>query len=192
MKVILKMFGLPRTGTNLLHLLLNLNFKNYVCGKAEHNQDHFGWKHAVPRDIEHYLELEGITGETIRFLFTSRGFESWQNSYLNFSEIHQWESPKQFRGGDKFVFCTPVGMEIYRDLRDLYDTKTDIYRSFCQLNPDRAMIVPFELMTRDQEGTVRFIQDKFGLERAQKHIVTIPKHINSEGVLVDMQQIINH
>jgi hypothetical protein len=187
MKVILKMFGMPRTGTNLLHLLMTLNFKNYVCGKAEHDEDFLGWKHGVPRDMGHYLELEKLSNESVRFVFTSREFESWKKSYTT-KHFASWENPSRFAiRKDRVVFCTPVGMEIYRDLRDLYDTKTDIYHSFCQLNPDRAMIVPFELMTRDQEETVRFIQDKFDLERTQEHIVTIPKHIGSDGVLVDMQ-----
>lgn len=185
MRVILKMFGMPRTGTNLLHMLMTLNFKNYVCGKAEHEQDFLGWKHGVPQDMSHYLELEKIANESVRFVFTSREFESWEKSYTT-KHFASWENPSRFAvNKGKVVFCTPVGLEIYRDLRDLYETKANAYQAFCRLNPDRTMIVPFELMTKDQAEAVLFVQEKFSLERTQAHVVTIPKHINSNGVLAD-------
>lgn len=185
MKTILKTFGLPRTGTNLLYWLLTLNFKNYVAARAEHDQDYLGWKHGVPREIEHYLELEDLLKETVRFVFTTRKYESWVTSY-SVKHFGSWENPSRFAVNDKrSVFCTPVGLEIYKNPKDLYDTKNKAYLDFCDQNPDRAMIVSFEDLTSDQEGVVKAVQDKFGLEPSHNHIVTIPKHINSQSVFVD-------
>ena len=185
MKTILKTFGLPRTGTNLLYWLLNLNFKNYVAARAEHDQDYLGWKHGVPREMGHYQELEALTEESVRFVFSTRKYESWVTSYST-KHFASWENPAQFAVKDKRkVFCTPVGLEIYKDLKDLYDTKNKAYQDFCDQNPDKAMIVSFEELTSDQESVVKAVQEKFCLELAHPQIVTIPKHINSQGVFVD-------
>ena len=36
-KKILKVYGLPRSGTNVVQTLLSYNFKNYVAQIADHN-----------------------------------------------------------------------------------------------------------------------------------------------------------
>lgn len=187
MKTILKMFGMPRTGTNLLHWLMVLNFRNYVCAKSEHDEDHLGWKHGVPRNLAHYLELENMIGESVRFVFTTREYESWRASYCT-KHFGSWENPSRYAVlKDGVIFCTPIGMEIYKNHRELYDTKMGAYEAFCRENPYRAMIIPFELLTKDQERAVIQIRDRFGLEMTHKEVVTLPKQLTSQGVFIDMR-----
>jgi len=184
MKTIIKIMGLPRTGTNVIHALATLNFKNYVCAKAEHEQDYLGWKHGVPQKIEEYLELEKLTNETIKFIFTSRNFESWKEAYMT-RHIGSWENQIRFTNCKKTVFCTPIGLEIYNDLNDLHNLKMKAYQDFVNQNPSRAIIISFEDITENQENVVQKIKDKFNLELMDNRIFTIKKQLDSDGTYIN-------
>lgn len=184
MKTIIKILGLPRTGTNLMHMLASLNFKEYVCARGEHDQHYLGWKHGLPQKIEDYLKIEELTNETIKFIFTIRDFESWKESYTT-KHFNSWENPSRFVDSKKRVFVTPVGIEIYEDLRHLHFLKTEIYKDFAMQNPDKAIIVPFEDLVKDQREVVQRIRDKFNLELMNSNIFTIKKHLDSNSTFVD-------
>lgn len=184
MKTIIKIMGLPRTGTNVIYALTTLNFKNYVCTKAEHEQDYLGWKHGTPQKIEEYLELEKLTNETVKFIFTSRNFESWKEAYT-IRHLGSWENQARFSNLDKTIFCTPMNLEIYDNLKHLYISKMKIYEDFVNQNPNRAIIISFEEITKDQEKVVEKIKGKFNLELMDNKVITIKKQLDSIGRYMD-------
>jgi len=188
-KKIVKVLGLPRTGTNLVQLLLNLNFKNYVCEECEHYQHYLGWKHGLPLPKETYETLERMTQEEIFFVLTTREYDSWQRAVAHKHIGKSWEFPERFHfhGNNPFVFVTPNQYEFYKDLREFYEVRTKAYSDFAEANPDRCYVVKFEnLKTPEgQKEEVLKLGKKFGLTFSQKEeLIHISKQLDWDGRFV--------
>ena len=180
MNSIIKIFGIPRSGTNLLQALVPLNFKISTCLKSHFN-DYLGWKHAKPKDISNYKHIEEITKEKIIFLFSIREKESWKKAYL---EKHRgsFELPWEWADkNDKFIFNTPHGPEIYDSIDIFYDSMIESYKNFSEKNSNLALIINYEDLLKDQIGVLQKIKDKFKLELAQESLIKINKKINWHG-----------
>jgi hypothetical protein len=179
-KRILKIYGLPRTGTNVLHWLLTVNFKNYVSDLSEFGTHYLGWKHGLPPSdniLEHIIKQ---TGEEVLFVFTKRDYDSWEEAVLTRHQ-NTWEFPSRFQSNDCFFFNTPVGFEVYRDIKEYHDAKQDLYEDFCLRHPDISALVSFENLQSNQVQVVETLRDKFNLELNALTITSIPKRINSSG-----------
>ena len=61
--------GLPRSGTNALTVLMNINFDDYVCDIQYHYVDYLGWKHAKPIDIKTLNLIEKRTNDEVVLIF---------------------------------------------------------------------------------------------------------------------------
>lgn len=185
MKKIFKYYGLPKTGTNVLHHLLCWNFNNYVCSPVSEHGVHFlGWKHGLPP--ENVEVLEDVLQEDIMFVLTRRSFESWENSIKN-NHMGSWEFPLRFNQSDKqlVAYNTPCGLEFYLSFMDLYTHYTDKYMYFAYKYPEKFIIVDFEDFSTNQEKIVLNIKEKFSLELMDEKVFKIRKKIDSDGVILD-------
>jgi hypothetical protein len=129
MKPILKIYGLPHTGTNVLYWLLILNFKTYTCSKDNFDMDYLGWKHGIPLSQEAIECIKYTTNEEPLFIITNRSYESWSEAILN-RHHNTWEFPEKFQKEPYFVFNTPMGIETYKSLQDFYEKRTEQYKTF--------------------------------------------------------------
>lgn len=184
MRRVVKIFGLPRTGTNLLHHLMAVNFKEHIATAAEHGVDHLGWKHGLPLPIGSYDFLGKVLGEELSFVFTRRDFDSWRQAYET-RHSGTWENPNRYRSKDKFVFVTPMGPQIYGSIREYYEKHMGAYEDFARANPSRSCLVDFHLLTDQQEDVVRYLQTTLNLEPSQPKPCTISKRIGSTGLWLD-------
>lgn len=179
---IIKIFGLPKSGTNLLELLLSINIKNYVCQFADHpNMHYLGWKHGLPQDMVTYNNLQKQTKQKIYFIFAIREFESWKESIKN-RHFGSHEFPSRLGNLEKEAFYnTPIGPNYYNNLEDLYNTYNNKYKEFAEQYQDRCLIVKFEDLQKDQTAVVNLVKDKFNFELTNSSICEIKKHLDSAG-----------
>jgi len=192
MKTIIKIMGLPRCGTNLLHTLVNLNFKNYVCSKnkCDFDVDYLGWKHHYAPDISTIKLIKNRTDETILFLFANRNFETWEKAmktkHLGRSELitkFQKDLDKDF-----IIYNSISGPKLYSSFKELYDDYNSSYFKFIEENPETSMWVNYEDVIKDQIQAVSSIKNKFNqLELAYDNIIPIKKEVNSEGQMIDFK-----
>lgn len=174
----LKVFGLPRSGTNLLELLLPLNFDVYFCGRREFN-DHLGWKHARPLPYPDYEALGRALGESYYFIFSIRDKCEW----ISAMEKHagSFEMPRDFRSADCLIWNTPMGPEIYSDLAHYYRSQTSAYREFCVANPGRALLVNYSAFKGNQAILLNQIESYFSFPKIQDTWITITSQIDWHG-----------
>ncbi len=187
MKKILKIYGLPRTGTNALYWLLTLNFKNYTCDLSEFGVDYLGWKHGVPPSEDVIKAIVKQTQEQILFVFTKREYQSWKEAVLT---KHQgtWEFPSRFKSEDCFFYNTPNGFEVHKDIEEFYNNKQNVYDEFALKRPETSIIINFEDLQKDQIQVVQKIKDKFDLDLSNNFITPITKRINCSGHWEDLIQ----
>lgn len=184
--------GLPRTGSNLLYLLVNLNFKNYVCNKNKYDLDidYLGWKHNYAPDIETIKIIENRTKEKVLLLFTHRDFESWQKvmktKHLGRSELttkFQKDLDKDF-----IIYNSISGPKLYSSFKKLYDDYNNSYLKFIEENPEKSMWINYEDVLKDQIEVISLIKNKFTqLELTYDKIIPIKKEVNSEGQMIDFK-----
>jgi hypothetical protein len=187
MKKILKMFGLPRTGTCVMQHLLNFNFTNYVCQPDDFLVDLYGWKHGTPKTINDYRKIQQITNQELLFVFTNREFESWRQAVIK-DHIGSWEFPEIFyRPDTHLIFNTPVGPEIYNDFKHLYNTKMNIYKLFCLQHHTNTIMIDFVDIKNDKIKVLEQIKNKFNLQPAESHWITLnKKYVRKNGNLFDI------
>jgi hypothetical protein len=190
MKKILKLFGLPKSGTCVMLNLLNLNFTNYTCQLAEFNTDFYGWKHGTPKSVQEYKQIQTITDEKLLFVFTYRDFDSWKQSIYK-DHIGSWEFPFSFYKEDKLhnglIFNTPMGPEIYNSFEDLYCKKTTAYQQFCDEYTSNTIIIDFQDIKNNKVRVLESIKEKFNLQQAEDFWVTLDKkHIFKNNVFFDI------
>ena len=176
MKPILKIYGLPHSGTNVVYALLNLNFETYTCSTANFGVDYLGWKHGFPMSLEVIEYVKITTREQPLFVFTYRDYESWEealyrNNHCEFDTAYT----------DKFVFHTPTETRVYSSPLDYYNALTDSYRMFQVANADISVEVSFEDLHSNQKRLVQTIGDKFNLKRCYEEVVEINKLITGDG-----------
>lgn len=184
MKDIIKIFGLPKTGTNLIEKLLALNIENYVCQHGDYhpNYHYLGWKHGKPKNLQVYDEIVKHTQERVYFIFMIRKFKEWEHSYF-VNHYNSWEFPPYYfdLGVSTFVYNTPSGPEIYKNIEDLYITYNTEYKNFVLQNPERSVILEFEDLQKDQAKTVEKVIQKFNFKKLHPYIYEIRKKIDSGG-----------
>lgn len=142
MNKIIKVMGLPRSGTNAMNLIMNLNFEHYVCGINYHYVDLFGWKHAKPIDSQALKILEQRTNNDIKFIFMYRDFEDWRSAIHNrYSGENSGEFTDYSFGNDGFLFNTPMGVEYYDSMYDFYKKRVSLYNDFIDNNPQKGILI---------------------------------------------------
>jgi hypothetical protein len=181
MKNIIKIFGLPHSGTNIIHQLLNVNFTNYVCQKSHYNVHLFGWKHGTPKSIETYNKIESITKEKLLFIFTIRKYEIWKEKI---KDLHGEFPP--WCDDSFFIFNTPMGPEMYSSKYNFYIDRINTYKSFCNDNHDRTILIEYEDIIHNKIEVLEKIKKQFNLEQAEENWVTInKKKIGRDGEWYD-------
>jgi hypothetical protein len=185
MKKIFKSYGLTRTGTNLLHWLLTINFREYVCDIGSHGVHYLGWKHGQPPSKEIIDDIYKYTNDYPLFIFTEREYESWLNAVTQ-RHKNSWEFKHPLSNKSEFIyFYTPNGYEKYDSYMDLYQKKQNIYRKFHIENPHISMIVNFEDLKENQETVILNIKEKFNLNLCYDIPISIKKKISSSGNFED-------
>jgi hypothetical protein len=181
MKNVLKIFGFPRSGTNLLETILPLNFWVSFCQKREFN-NYLGWKHARPKDRLVYNEISKITNESFYFIFSYRNKEEWIYTYKN-KHMGSFEMPSDFIKNDRkyFIFNTPNGPEIYSSIEEYYDLQLKSYVDFCEENPRNTLLVNYNDFKNDQSFVLNLIKEKFNFNPVHPYWVEINKKIHWDG-----------
>lgn len=179
--------GLPRTGTNVTHYLLTLNFKNYVATTCQHDQHYLGWKHSLPKRIYAYEKIEALTNEEIYFVFTIRKFEDWEKAIREKHFAKSWEFPAQFTQESPLIYMTPTGPEIYKDLKDLHYTHQKAYETFALENDYRCYLLDFENLKTPEKQLIEMekIHEKFGLEKNYYFFLPMLKKLTEDGSVLD-------
>jgi hypothetical protein len=178
---IIKIFGLPKSGTNLIQLLLSINIKNYVCQFSDHPNTHYlGWKHGLPKNIKIYNILQESLNQKVYFIFMMRDFESWKNS-IKTRHNNSYEFPSRFFLEKGILYNTPHGPEYYDGLEELYNTYNQKYKEFAEQYQDRCLIVKIEDLQKDQIAVVNLIKDKFNFQLTNSSVCEIKKHLDSAG-----------
>lgn len=161
---LLKLYGLPRSGTNLLNFLMSLNFHESICGYGEHGVHYLGWKHGKPSNIETIKVVERISSSDINFVFIIRDLENWKEAVLN-RHLGNWEFPDHTfsENEGELLYSTPTGYELYRNLEHLYEEYTNFYKNYVEANPKKCILVHYKDLQKNQVKTVLEIKEKFNL-----------------------------
>lgn len=175
---LLKLYGLPRSGTNLLNILMSLNFHDSTCTFGEHNVHYLGWKHGKPSSIEATRTVEKISNVDIKFIFIIRDLENWKESVLN-RHLGNWEFPNHTfsENEGELLYSTPMGYELYRNLEHLYEEYTTFYKNYAEANPEKCILVYYKDLQEDQVNTVLQIKQKFDLSLVYKKPIPIIKKV---------------
>jgi len=181
MKPILKIYGLPHSGTNALFWLLTINFKTYTCSKSNFSVDYLGWKHGMPMSQKTIECIKSCTNEQPLFVFTKRSYDSWKEAIIK-RHRDTWEFPKNFESKDYFVFGTPSGLEVYDNGLEFYTKRVEAYEKFCEQNEDISIVVDFNDIKTNQKVIVEKIENKFRLKREYSEIIEIHKKVESNGL----------
>jgi hypothetical protein len=186
MKQILKIYGMPRTGTNVLQLLLALNFKTYVSNIGEHGVHYLGWKHGVPPSDNVIKHVKRVSNELPLFVFTNREYNTWSEAI---KQRHQntYEFLERFSNKDVWFYNTPVGFEIYKDDLDFYTQRQNYYKEYCNTHKDTSIMIDFEDLKDKQTEVVLKIADKFNLELTTERdkVINVHKYIDCSGQIID-------
>lgn len=161
---LIKLYGLPRSGTNLLNFLMSLNFNEITCG-LEHNDIHYlGWKHGKPSNIETIKVIEKISDVDIKFVFIIRDFEGWKDAILNRHKgNHPFPNHTFSENEGELLYYTPMGYELYNNLEHLYEEYTTFYINYAKQNPTKCILVYYKDLQIDQVKVILQIKEKFGL-----------------------------
>lgn len=191
MSKIIKIMGLPRSGTNALTVLMNLNFDNYVCDIQHHSVDYLGWKHGYPIDIKALNLIEKRTNDEVVFIFLYRDFNEWRNAIY---DRYSGEKSGEFLtysfnhlDNDGFLFNTPLGAELYDDMFDFYNKRINSYFDFCYANPTKGILIKYDEL-KNQKDLLEKLRVKFDLSKSEddytelKKIVTFNNRITSKKV----------
>ena len=178
MDKLIKLYGLPRSGTNLLNFLMSLNFEETVCGLGEHNVHYLGWKHGKPSDIETIKTLEKISNVDIKFVFIIRKFEDWKDAIIS-RHLGNWEFPNHTFSDKEgeFLYSTPMGYELYNNIEELYNQYTIFYINYAKQNPTKCALIYFEDLISNQEKTIKYLSKKFKLKLNYEKVIPIIKQI---------------
>jgi hypothetical protein len=179
---VVKVYGLPRTGTNVTELLLAMNLQCYVAAQDEFshpNMHYLGWKHGLPPTLAEWEPIEQFLNQKVYCVFMQRPYESWVEAVTK-RHNPSHEFPRPIARG--ILYATPLKHEYYPSYRDLHTHYDEHYSAFAQAHPERAVTVPFDLLRSNQEEVVRTVAERFGLPRRQT-LVTIDKPITSAGKL---------
>lgn len=184
MKEVVKIFGLPRSGTNLLEYIIPINFNIEICHKWEFNIHRLGWKHSKPKSPEVYDYIASLTGEKFYFVFSIRNRDEWLNSMMA-NHWGSYELSHIYKSGSKIVFNTPMGPELYKSFEDYYDQQTTAYTEFCNKNFENSLVINYSNFKYDQFSALKAVEKKFELERTQAELIYINKKIDWAGNIVN-------
>lgn len=182
-KTIVKVMGLPRSGTNALNVILTLNFNNYICGIQQHCVDFLGWKHTKAPDINTIKLIEKRTNDDVKFVFVTRDFEDWQSAIVNrFSGVNSSEFTTYSFGDDGFIFNTPFGGEFYETIGHFYKDRVASYQKFVQENDDRSILIDFKEL-KNQEVLLEKIRKKFNLVKSSDNYLILNKKVTFNNTI---------
>jgi hypothetical protein len=181
MGAILKVMGLPRSGTNALNILVNLNFDHYVCDKHYHSVDFLGWKHSLPVKTDALNLIEKRINSEVKILFCYRNFGDWEEAIIQrYSGQASGEFTTYSFGSDGFLFNTPLGAELYESLYDFYIKRLEAYQKFCDDNPGKAIMVNYSEIF-DQEKLLTRIESSLSLTKSFDKFTYLKKKISFEN-----------
>lgn len=167
----IKIFGLPRTCTNLAEVLLRENFRdvflltNFPC-----------WKHGKSTiqgtSIHGVLHGERIDCDEVRFVVCLKNPYNWLRSFNNF------EAPRRERPLTDLEFLASASSFHYKDLNPV-DTWCEMNRHWLSMVDDRSamQVIRHEDLLRSQAGFAERVQAAFHLERASEQFVEIRNQV---------------
>lgn len=181
MTKLIKLYGLPRTGTNLLNLLMGFNFKEFVCTKSQHDVHYLGWKHGKPAPKKVISVIEEITQTDIYFVFIKRALESWKDAIEN-RHKGNWEFPFHTYSYEvgKFLYSTPMGYELYESIDDLHFNYNSFYEQYTSENDSKCIVVTFEELIENQTQLINKIKRKFNLTLAYEKPIEIKRQVSMD------------
>lgn len=172
--------GLPRSGTNALTVLMNINFDDYVCDIQYHYVDYLGWKHAKPIDIKTLNLIEKRTNDEVVLIFLYRDFDNWRDAVYNrySGQISGEFTTYSFdhNTNDGFLFNTPLGAELYKDFFEFYQNRVDSYKDFCDKNSNKAILINYSEL-QNQKSLLEKIRLKFNLSKSENEYTELKKII---------------
>lgn len=177
--------GLPRSGTNAMNLIMNLNFDHYVCDMNYHWVDWLGWKHAKAPELNALNLIEKRTGNDVCFIFMFRDFDEWEYAVVNrYSGQASGEFTSYSFGHDGFIFNTPMGGEYYDNLYEFYQDRVNSYETFVEKNPQKSIILNFSDL-KNQPELLEQIKKHFGLLKSNQEYVVVNKKVTFNNTLTN-------
>jgi hypothetical protein len=187
MDTIIKVMGLPRSGTNALNVLLNLNFDHYVCDMQYHSVDFLGWKHSLAPNIDTIQLVESRINKTVKYLFCYREFGDWEEAILQrYSGPASGEFTTYSFGENGFLFNTPLGAEKYESLFDFYVKRLNSYQSFCDKYPEKGTMVNYREIF-NQKDLLDRIQSQLNLKVSFDNYTYLKKKVSFENRLTSQK-----
>lgn len=178
MNTIIKIYGLPRSGTNLLHFLFSLNFYEPLCGHDHHGIHYLGWKHSKPSDVDTIKLIEKLSNVSIKFIFIIRNFDDWKQSILDkHIGIHPFTHPTYSNNEGELLYQTPNGFEKYENFYHLYTEYINSYSNFINNNPDNSLLIAYEDLQMSQEDVIIKVKEKFNLSMVYKNPMPVYKTV---------------
>jgi hypothetical protein len=178
MAKILKIMGLPRSGTNVTSLICKLNFNNYVCDNLHYNVDWLGWKHSYPMDINLLKTIEERTNNDVVFIFMYRDYTEWIDAIINRYSIDIGSEFLSYSfGNNGFIFNTPMGGEYYESIEHYYYKRIESYKLFLKSLPCKSIMINFSEL-KNQKEMIYKIKNKFELDLSQEDIIVVNKQIS--------------
>jgi hypothetical protein len=187
MDTIIKVMGLPRSGTNAMNVLSNLNFDHYVCDRQKNGMDFLGWKHALPMDFHATSIVEKRCGIDVKFIFCYRDFTEWHKAIINryYNQDSTEFRPYSF-GNDGFIFNTPVGVEFYDNIYDYWSKYVDAYKIFCESYSDKAILIEYNELF-DQQKLLDKLKTKLNLTQSFDDFTFLRKKVTFDNILTHIK-----
>lgn len=180
--VVIKMFGLPRTCTNVVEVMLTENFDNVrvltntPCWKHEENQ-HPGRRLT---EAEH-----GVATDSLRFVVCTKHPHQWLMSLYEYEERKRARERK--KGLIRKLKNRPLGFDQFLARGSMHYPDETPVDSFNRLNrswltmhsePDVLQVVRYEDLREHQIEIMERLEQAFGLSRSAEQLKVIEKRID--------------
>ncbi len=176
----IKIFGLPRSCTNVTEVLIHQNFKarvltNFPC-----------WKHGENTHEGRSIHIEDKNGRRVDtddlvFIICSKHPYNWLRSLFNFEvgSKRQKKSEKEFLETETWHYKTIKPIDAFNQLMRHW---IDMYK-----DPQILQLVKYEDMIAKQVEVAKLIGKSFNLEQKNKKLKSVEKIVHPCAKLTDKE-----
>lgn len=182
MTTIIKVFGLPRTCTNVFEVAMQRNFDckvltNFPCGK------HYTFCEAeFGRNADRFTlhsEARGIYSDDVKIVLCTKEPRHWLSSFHDYDKR---SFPRHGIAVDKWIqgksgFYSELPCESYNRLHDDWLQISD--------NPNVFQIVRQEDMTATQVTRLEQLEQQFGLTRRNRRVLPVRETVRQSAKVRD-------
>lgn len=182
---VIKIFGLPRSCTNVVEIALSTNFKVNVL------TNYPDWKHGKAIHVHNELncEAKNLYTNDLKYVICTKNPYDWLNSLNSFENKTKLSKPKEFLN---FLKNTAWHYKKYEELGLSSGKPIEVFNElmiqwFTALDMSRTIQIKHEEFMNNQIEVLNSIREKFKLEPKQVEIQKIDKRVAPCAKVTDVQ-----